>query len=259
MQIHGIDIVDTFAEAFPMSACRVIVTAASESWVQTAAHAATGYAASVIGCDAEAGIERVLPDHETPDHRPGVALLFFAFNREALQKAVVNRVGQCVLTCATTAVFSGLNGEPGKSIRVGGNLRYFGDGWQISKLLKGKRYWRMPVMDGEFLCEDQVGTVKGCAGGNFILLGRTQGETLAAAEAGSQCASWRSLSSRSWKWRTACARLPAWLISSGTDRRITGTSPMVASSATRSRHGTAAARRPRSRSGPALTVTTRTS
>ena len=150
---------------------------------RTAGQSATGYAASVIGCDAEAGIERELSPDETPDGRPGVSLLFFGFSRDALQKAVVNRVAQCVLTCATTACYNGLAGEPGKSIKVGGALRYFGDGWQISKLLDGKRYWRMPTMDGEFLCEETFGTVKGVGGGNFLILGETQALALAAAEA----------------------------------------------------------------------------
>ncbi len=183
MQLHGVDIVDTFAEAFPMTAARVVVTAASIDWARIGAAAATGYASSVIGCDAEAGVERELQPEETADGRPGIALLFFAFSRDALQKALINRVGQCLLTCATTAVFNGLDGDPDKSIRVGGNLRYFGDGWQISKQVAGKRYWRIPTMDGEFLCEDTFGTTKGVAGGNIIIAGTSQRETLAAAEA----------------------------------------------------------------------------
>lgn len=182
LAINGTEVVDTFAEAFPMTATRVVVTAATGHWAHIAAAAATGYAASVIGCDAEAGIERELDPAETPDGRPGVSLLFFAFSRDALQKAVVNRVGQCVLTCATTACYSGLPaGE--KSITVGGSLRYFGDGRQISKLHAGRRFWRLPTMDGEFLCEDRFGTVKGVAGGNFIVLGETRDVTLAATEA----------------------------------------------------------------------------
>jgi len=183
LTVNSVPIEDTFAEAFPMSAARVLVTAETIGWARIAGQTATGYAASVIGCDAEAGIERELGSDETPDGRPGVSLLFFAFNRDALQKAIVNRVAQCVLTCATTACFNGLAGEPGKTIRVGGQLRYFGDGWQISKLLDGKRYWRMPTMDGEFLCEDSFGTVKGVGGGNFLILGESQAVTLAAAEA----------------------------------------------------------------------------
>jgi formylmethanofuran--tetrahydromethanopterin N-formyltransferase len=143
----------------------------------------TGYAASVIGCDVEAGIERVLSFDESPDGRPGVSLLLFAFNRDALQKAVVNRVGQCVLTCATTACYNGLPLVKDKTIRVGGSLRFFGDGFQFSKKLEGRRYWRLPVMDGEFTCEDLFGTVKGVAGGNFLILGESQATALAAAEA----------------------------------------------------------------------------
>lgn len=183
LTINSVSIEDTFAEAFPMTAVRVLVTAETPGWAHTAGQTATGYAASVIGCDVEAGIERELSPAETPDGRPGVAILFFGFSRDALQKAVVNRVAQCVLTCATTACYNGLDGDPGKTIRIGGSLRFFGDGWQISKLLDGKRYWRIPTMDGEFLCEDVFGTVKGVAGGNFLIHGESQAAALAAAEA----------------------------------------------------------------------------
>jgi formylmethanofuran--tetrahydromethanopterin N-formyltransferase len=183
LAINDVPIEDTFAEAFPMTAARVVVTAGTPVWALTAGKGATGYAASVIGCDAEAGIERELAPDETPDGRPGVSLLFFAFSRDALQKAIVNRVAQCVLTCATTACYNGLAGDPEKTIRIGGSLRFFGDGWQISKRLEGKRYWRIPTMDGEFLCEDVFGTVKGVAGGNFLIHGESQTSTIAAAEA----------------------------------------------------------------------------
>ena len=183
--VNSVPIEDTFAEAFPMTAVRVVVTAATIDWAYTAGQAATGYAASVIGCDAEAGIERELDPDETPDGRPGVALLFFAFSRDALQKAVINRVAQCVLTCPTTACFNGLDGDAGKAIKVGGSLRFFGDGWQISKLLDGRRYWRMPTMDGEFLCEETFGTVKGMAGGNFLIFAESQATGLTAASAAS--------------------------------------------------------------------------
>jgi formylmethanofuran--tetrahydromethanopterin N-formyltransferase len=182
LTINAVPLDDTFAEAFPMTAARLVVTAATPEWARTAGRTATGYASSVIGCDAEAGIERELGPGETPDGRPGVSLLLFGFSRDALQKAAVNRVGQCVLTCPTTACYNGLPVVKDKSIRVGGNLRFFGDTFQFSKLLEGRRYWRVPVMDGEFLCEDVFGTVKGVAGGNFLILGRTQGEALGAAE-----------------------------------------------------------------------------
>ena len=183
LTINNIPIEDTFAEAFPMTAARLIVTAETPAWAQIAGQVVTGYASSVIGCDAEAGMERALNGDETLDGRPGVSLLFFAFNRDALQKAAVNRVGQCILTCPTTACYNGLPIVKGKTIRIGGNLRFFGDGWQFSKKLEGRRYWRMPVMDGEFTCEDVFGTIKGVAGGNFLILAASQAEGLAAAEA----------------------------------------------------------------------------
>jgi formylmethanofuran--tetrahydromethanopterin N-formyltransferase len=181
--INDVPLDDTFAEAFPMTATRLIVTATNAEWARTAGRTATGYAASVIGCDAEAGIERELRPDETPDGRPGVSLLLFGFGRDALQKAVVNRVGQCILTCPTTACYNGLPVVKDKALRIGGNLRFFGDTFQFSKLLEGRRYWRLPVMDGEFVCEDFFGTTKGVAGGNFLILGATPQSALAAAEA----------------------------------------------------------------------------
>ncbi|CAN5447614.1 formylmethanofuran--tetrahydromethanopterin N-formyltransferase [soil metagenome] len=181
-EIDGVRIEDTFAEAFPMTACRVIVTAESSQLAEAAAQSATGHASSVIGCDTEAACDQVLAPSDTPDGRPGVSLLFFGFSRDALQAAVVNRVGQNILPCPTTSCFDGLPQAHEKTIRVGGNLRFFGDGFQSSKLLERRRFWRIPVMDGEFLCEDVFGTVKGVGGGNFILMGEDQAATLAAAQ-----------------------------------------------------------------------------
>jgi formylmethanofuran--tetrahydromethanopterin N-formyltransferase len=180
--MNDVAIVDTFAEAFPMTAARAIITAESPAWAEIAGRTMSGYATSVIACDAEASIERILGPEETPDGRPGVSILLFAFSRDSLEKALANRVGQCVMTCPTTACYNGLPvGE--KSIGVGGRLRYFGDGWQISKRLAGRRYWRIPVMDGEFTCEETFGTTKGVAGGNIILLGVDASTTLRATEA----------------------------------------------------------------------------
>ncbi|KAJ3059936.1 hypothetical protein HK102_009749 [Quaeritorhiza haematococci] len=181
MPLAGVTLVDTFAEAFPMTAARAIVTADSTRWAEIAGRTISGYATSVIGCDAEVAGERRLSPKETPDGRPGVSVLAFAFSREALEKALVNRVGQCVMTCPTTACYNGLPlGE--KTIVVGGRLRYFGDGWQIAKRLADRRYWRRPVMDGEFVCEEPFGPVKGVAGGNVIFLGTDPAGVLAAAE-----------------------------------------------------------------------------
>jgi formylmethanofuran--tetrahydromethanopterin N-formyltransferase len=179
--LGAVQIVDTFAEAFPMTAARALVTAETRDWALIAAQTMTGYATSVIACDAEGGIEREVPPEQTPDGRPGFSVLVFAFNRDALEKALANRVGQCVMTCPTTACYNGLPlGE--KTVIVGGRLRYFGDGWQISKKIGDRRYWRIPVMDGEFLCEETFGTVKGVAGGNLIVMGSEPAATLAATE-----------------------------------------------------------------------------
>lgn len=175
---------DTFAEAFPMRATRLIFTAVDSELAQIAAREFCGNASSVIGCDTEAGIEATVPAEDTPDGRPGIAVLAFAFNKESLEKAVTARVGQNVLTCPTTACYSGLKSEAKKDrIKVGSQLRFFGDGFQFSKKLDDRRFWRVPVMDGEFLCEDVAGTVKGIGGGNLLVCGRGQAETLAAVRA----------------------------------------------------------------------------
>ncbi|HCC81474.1 MAG TPA: formylmethanofuran--tetrahydromethanopterin N-formyltransferase, partial [Methylophaga sp.] len=91
--------------------------------------------------------------------------------------------GQCVLTSPTSALFSGIEGEDGKEIALGKNLRFFGDGYQISKMIDGKRYWRIPVMDGEFLTQENTGVVSSVGGGNFLILAESQPQALAACEA----------------------------------------------------------------------------
>jgi formylmethanofuran--tetrahydromethanopterin N-formyltransferase len=180
MIVNGVAIDDTFAEAFGMRATRILITALDLKWAYHAARAATGFATSVIGCGCEAGIERELSADETPDGRPGVSVLLFAVSSKELAKQVERRVGQCVLTAPTSAVFSGIEGEP---INLGKNLRFFGDGYQNSKMIGGRRYWRIPVMDGEFLCEETTGMVRAVGGGNFLVLARGQAEALAACDA----------------------------------------------------------------------------
>ncbi|WP_367025394.1 formylmethanofuran--tetrahydromethanopterin N-formyltransferase [Methylococcus sp. ANG] len=181
MIINGVHIDETFAEAFPMRATRVIVTAQNLKWAQHAAQAMTGFATSVIACGCEAGIERELDPAETPDGRPGVSALLFAMGGKGLAKQLETRAGQCVLTSPTSALFAGL--DEGEQIPLGKNLRYFGDGFQISKRIGGKRYWRVPVMDGEFLCQETTGMIKAVGGGNFLILAESQPQALAACEA----------------------------------------------------------------------------
>ena len=180
MRISGVEIEDTFAEAFKMRAARLIITAVNERWALTAARVATGFATSVIACGCEAGIEEVIPADETPDGRPGVSVLIFTMGSKGMEDQLMRRVGQCIMTCPTTACFNGLEGD--KKLKIGGTLRYFGDGFQISKLLGGRRFWRIPVMEGEFLVEESFGLKKAIGGGNFLILGESPEVTLEASE-----------------------------------------------------------------------------
>ena len=180
MLINGIQIDDTFAEAFNMRGTRVIITAQNLKWAYHAANAMTGFATSVIGCGVEAGIERELTVEETPDGRAGISILMFAMGSKVLIQQLETRMGQCILTCPTAAAFAGIASED--HINLGKNLRFFGDGYQTSKLIANKRYWRIPVMDGEFLCEETTGMVRAIGGGNFLILATSQPLALAAAE-----------------------------------------------------------------------------
>ena len=180
MKLGNTTIADTFAEAFRMRYTRIVVTAVDDHWVDAATREVCGYGTSIIACDAEAGIERLLGGDETPDGRPGAALLFFSFSADGVGKALVHRAGQCLMTCPTTAAFDGLP-DLDDRIPLGKHLRYFGDGFQKSKVIGGRRYWRIPVMDGEFLVEESTGVAKGIAGGNIIVQGETQASALGAA------------------------------------------------------------------------------
>lgn len=187
MILNGVEIRDSFAEAFPMVGTRLIITADTAKWAMIAAKTMTGFATSVIGCGCEAGVEREVPAEETPDGRPGVAVLIFAMDIKGLKSIVPNRIGQCVLTSPTSACYAGMEG--GDSISIGKALKYFGDGWQIAKNVNGKRIWRVPVMEGEFVCDHETGSVSGVGGGNILILATSRGEALHAAEAAAEAMS----------------------------------------------------------------------
>ena len=175
-------LLDTYAEAFDMRCTRLIVTAEDEHWLDSALRSLTGYAASVIACDAEVGVERRLSSDESPDGRPAAAVLCFGFSASSLGKAVLQRVGQTVMTCPTTAVFNGWQ-DQAQRLPLGRSLRFFGDGYQKSKQLDGVRYWRVPVMDGEFLVVDELGVGRGIGGGNLIFQWSDPRDGLQAARA----------------------------------------------------------------------------
>ena len=179
MRINGVPIDDTYAEGFNMSGTRFLITADTPEWALGAARKATGFATSIIACGCEAEIESVFS--AGPDGRPGVAIVLMSMNHALVAEQTLARVGQCVMTCPTTACFNGCDG--GEKISVGKSLRYFGDGFQTSKLLFNRRFWRIPVMDGEFLCEETFGSFEEGSDSNLILFGIDRGRTLAAAAA----------------------------------------------------------------------------
>jgi formylmethanofuran--tetrahydromethanopterin N-formyltransferase len=179
---NRIRIDDTFAEAFDMRATAVVITAETMAWARHAARTMTGFGTSVIGCGCETSVDRELPRSQTPDGRPGLRVLLFATSTGELQKQLQNRVAQCVLTSPGSACYAGLEAE--EALKLGDALRYFGDGWQISKCLGRQRFWRVPVMDGEFVCEGRTGLTKAAVGGgNLLIMGSSTDTTLAAAEA----------------------------------------------------------------------------
>jgi formylmethanofuran--tetrahydromethanopterin N-formyltransferase len=188
VNVRGVFIENTFAEAFTMRVARIVITARNPRWAREAALNLTGFATSVIGCKCEAGIERVLRPEDTPDGRPGVSVLFMVMSKDEMPKRLIERIGQTVLTCPTTACFDGMPDAPDR-LGVGSALRFFGDGFQASKVIAGQRYWRIPVMEGEFLVQEKFGMVKGVGGGNFLILAQSADAALEAAEAGAEAMS----------------------------------------------------------------------
>ena len=179
MFINGVEIEDTYAEGFCMAGTRFLITADTIEWARIAGRGATGFATSVIACGCEADIECEF--EKGPDGRPGVSVMMMGVSHEKVAEQAMTRIGQCVMTCATTAVFNGWEG--GEPCAIGSALRYFGDGRQMSKLLFGRRFWRIPVMDGEFLCEESIGSFEGGSDGNILIIGKDRPSALAAAEA----------------------------------------------------------------------------
>jgi formylmethanofuran--tetrahydromethanopterin N-formyltransferase len=182
---------DTYAEAFRSIYAEVLVTARDNTWLHHAIHAATGNASSSILCDCEAGLSRYVED--TPDGRPGAILQFhvprFWKDREAkLERAVLVRVSQNVLTCPTTACFNVLSSSE-RWFPLGRKVSYFGDGHQYKDQRYGRRVYVIPILSGEFVIERRCGWAEGLMGGNLWFLGTTADAALAAAETAARAAS----------------------------------------------------------------------
>ncbi|HNT06772.1 formylmethanofuran--tetrahydromethanopterin N-formyltransferase [Methanoculleus sp.] len=183
MELNGVTIDDTYAEAFPTWVARPIITAVTEEWAYRAAVEAVGFATSTIGCPAEAGIDCFVPADETPDGRPGYAILICA-SKKKLKAQVIERLSECVLTAPTTAVFDGLAdvvAEVPEKLPI--KLHFFGDGYEQKREVGGRTVWAIPIMEGEYIGEEEFGAVKGVAGGNFFIMGENQMAALMAAQA----------------------------------------------------------------------------
>ena len=180
-QLNGVEIEDTIAEMFPMWVGRVLVTAENEKWVLTAANVAAGFASSIIMSPAEAGVEGLVPPEETPDGRIGALIQIYHRTRAALKNQMVLRIGQCIMTCPTTAAFDGLP-EAKRKLKVGRSIRLFGDGLQRKDMVGERKVWKIPVMEGVFIVEDTFGVAQAIAGGNFLILAENRSAGLKAAE-----------------------------------------------------------------------------
>jgi len=178
---NTLKIQDTFAEMFPLWVGRVLITAQNENWARIAGSLTTGFATSVIEATAEAAIERPVPADQTPDKRPGILIQIYNRDRFELKNQLMQRIGQCTLTCPTTSAFNGLLGK--RVLRVGSSLRYFGDGFQKKTVVGGRKCWKIPVMEGNFIVEDGFGAMEAVAGGNFMIFAADQISGLKAAEA----------------------------------------------------------------------------
>ena len=172
---------DTFAEMFPMWAGRILITADNEKWALTAARTATGFAASIIMSPAEAGIEGMVAPNKTPDGRVGTLIQIYHTTRRDLKTQMSLRIGQCIMTCPTTAAFDALP-KAKRRLKVGRSLRLFGDGFQKRDVVAGRKVWRIPVMEGEFMVEDNFGAMKAVASGNFLIFAESRKAGLQAAE-----------------------------------------------------------------------------
>ncbi len=182
MEINGVEIEDNFAEAFGIKVSRILITAATKKLALVAATEATGYGTSVIGCPAEAGIDDYVPPQKTPDGRPGYVIMICNMNKDKLDHELLERVGMCILTAATTAVFDWMD-EPDEKLKTGQKLKFFGDGYEQTLDIQGRKVHSIPLMSGDFLVEAELGIRSGVAGGNFFILAENQPAGLLAADA----------------------------------------------------------------------------
>lgn len=186
---------DTYAEAFPSLYAEILITARDRTWLDHALNAATGNASSTIMCDCEAGLDRYIEDTDpgcsgdvsTPDGRPGAIVQFhvprFRKDRvETLERSLLVRISQNVLTCPTAACFNLLDTDP--YYKLGRKIAYFGNGYQFRDQRYGRPVWVIPILSGEFVIDRRFGYREGLMGGNLWFFGRDVDAALTAAERG---------------------------------------------------------------------------
>lgn len=183
---------DTYAEAFRSIYAEVLITARDRKWLDHACQAATGHASSSIFCDCEAAIDRYVgpggdTSFATPDGRPGAIVQFhvprFKKDREQLlERVLLHRISQNVLTCPTTACFNLLDTNP--YFKLGRKLAFFGDGHQFRDERYGHKIWVVPTMGGEFVIDRRFGFKDGIMGGNLWFFAESVDASLEAAERG---------------------------------------------------------------------------
>jgi formylmethanofuran--tetrahydromethanopterin N-formyltransferase len=181
MQIDGVEIVDTFAEGFDIYVSRFLITGATQKFAKIAADETVGFGSSVIMCPAEAGIDGYVPPSKTPDGRPGYRVMVCHPKKDELEHQLLERIGQCVLTAPTTAVFDAME-NPDEKLKVGFKLKFFGDGFEKEGTVAGRTVYEIPIMSGEFIIEGELGIKKGVAGGNFFVMAENQTAALVGAE-----------------------------------------------------------------------------
>lgn len=197
MTSPGAEIEDTFAEAFRSIYAEILITARDRKWLLEAVTAATGNASSTILCDCEAGLDRLVgpgadESFATPDGRPGAIVQFHVprFRKDrvpALERSLLVRVSQNVLTCPTTRCFN-LIDEPVNYFKLGRKLAFFGDGFQFRAERFGRKMWVVPILGGEFEIDRRFGYRDGLMGGNLWFMGADLDSALLAAQRGQAAA-----------------------------------------------------------------------
>jgi len=181
---------DTYAEGFRSIYGEILITARDQKWLRHCVAAATGHASSTILCDCEAGVSQWLGPDETPDGRIGAVVQFhvprFVKKREQhLEKVMMARISQNVLTCPTTRCFNRVESDE-NYFKLGRKIALFGDRHQFRDQRYGDKGWVIPILGGDFFLSRRFGFRDGVMGGNLWFFGPNEEVALDAAELASE-------------------------------------------------------------------------